>query len=609
METKIIAEIGINHNGQIDTARKLIESAVGAKCWGIKFQYRNIYRSHIFGANELGDEILSSEINRNYLKPSDILDLKDFGRSLGIKVGISFFILDDVWDFNELDFDFFKVPSAEMLNFELINFLISTDKYVLISTGMHDDNDLDILYAQISDIQNWTPLYCVSNYPTRAHNVRLAAINGIREICNRNCGYSSHDDNLGVIFAALNMGLPYFERHITLDKNVSGLDHSSSSTPDEFSFFSEFLHQVKFQNIAEEKTVNQGEIINRQNLGRSWYATKNLVPGMEIKRSDFVYRSPQKGLDWYSAHAAFAEGSLLKEELAQDEPLTDMHLNRSVRLKLSDDDLQFCEKHQIGIPVRPHDIFSLSHVIPCNNYEFHLSFKDMDQLEAINVNSLPSDALYSIHAPDYISPTELLDPFSTDKLQAVQSSLVFSNLIEFAEKLSEHSSSEVPIVASLSNPSDIPSFYDVVLEFYRTLGYRLVTFQWLPPFAWYFGGSVEMNVFSSIKHVEDIQNANLPITLDTSHVLMGQNYFNFCAHELVDELMGNIRHIHLSDAVGFDGEGIQIQPDSVNVAFFEKVLQFECRKILEIWRGHLGGGTEFIRAIKNLRIILGREGD
>ena len=114
---KLIAEIGINHDGSLDKCKKLIDGSYKANCEYIKFQYRNLNRTYI-STKEIGDEILSKEIKRCYLRPKDLLSLNQYGKSLGLKVGISFFCIEDIDDFeDELNqFDFFKVPSPEMNN-------------------------------------------------------------------------------------------------------------------------------------------------------------------------------------------------------------------------------------------------------------------------------------------------------------------------------------------------------------------------------------------------------------------------------------------------------------------------------------------------------------
>ena len=135
--SKIISELGINHNGSIKICKKLIEKSFKAGCWGIKFQYRNLKRNFIYNNNnpEIGLEIINKEIARNYLNPTKIKQLSDYASKLGLKVGVSFFRVEDINDFGKYNFDFYKVPSAESLDFSLIKALIKKKKFLIISLG------------------------------------------------------------------------------------------------------------------------------------------------------------------------------------------------------------------------------------------------------------------------------------------------------------------------------------------------------------------------------------------------------------------------------------------------------------------------------------------
>ena len=126
---RLIAELGINHKGKLDLAKELIIEAKDTNCWGIKFQYRNI-ETFYAAAQEIGDEILLDEIIKTNLSIEELIELSNFARKLGLKVGISFFRIDDFNDLSEYlnYFDFFKVPSAEAINFPLIELLLATKK-------------------------------------------------------------------------------------------------------------------------------------------------------------------------------------------------------------------------------------------------------------------------------------------------------------------------------------------------------------------------------------------------------------------------------------------------------------------------------------------------
>ena len=167
MNRSIIAEIGINHDGDFEKAKRLIFAAAQAGCNGIKFQYRNVEHAYADAANEIGDEIILTQIKRANLSNVQILELRNYARSLGLLAGISFFTVEDINDFlfPHLDFDFYKIPSAEMMNLPLIKTLIETNKMVYISVGMHTEAEIEKVFNQIVQSTNWLPMHCVSNYP------------------------------------------------------------------------------------------------------------------------------------------------------------------------------------------------------------------------------------------------------------------------------------------------------------------------------------------------------------------------------------------------------------------------------------------------------------
>ena len=295
---KIISEIGINHDGDYEKAKKLIFLTYQSGAHAVKFQYRNIgnvYAEHI---REIGDEILSKEINRNFLTPKNLLSLSDYAKKLGLEVGISFFDTKDIQDFSEgiNSFDFFKIPSIELTNKELINTLLAFNKHLYISLGAHDEKEIDDV-LKIMPKKGWTPMHCVSNYPTSIENSRLGYITYLQNKWGIDVGYSSHDDDYEVCLLAMYLGVSVIERHITLSRESDGLDHSSSSTFDHFKKivrFSDSMQLIKAGNSP--RIPNQGELLNRQNLGRSFYAVRNFEKGYILRKSDLIYRSPATGL-------------------------------------------------------------------------------------------------------------------------------------------------------------------------------------------------------------------------------------------------------------------------------------------------------------------------
>ena len=294
MRRIVIDEIGINNDGDMPKVLELILQAEAPGLDSVKFQYRNLLRAYSGEIKEIGDEILYAEIEKTHLDSNKISELASYARSLKLSVGTSFFTIEDLADFPQLQdtFDFFKIPSAELMNLPLIKTLLSTTKPVYLSVGMHTESEIEFVFGQLANSNNWFPMHCVSNYPVANHNSALGYIRHLAQKWDRPVGFSSHDDFWENNVIALSFGATIFERHITKDRAGSGLDHSTSSTPDEFQKLCKIIKDFDLITAGDGPRVpNQGELLNKQNLGRSFYANSNLITGTPIKSEDFSYRS------------------------------------------------------------------------------------------------------------------------------------------------------------------------------------------------------------------------------------------------------------------------------------------------------------------------------
>lgn len=596
----IIAEIGINHNGKANIALDLIRAAADSGCHGVKFQYRNLQNAYADDARQIGDEILLKEITRNYLAPADILDLVDQAHDFGIQAGISFFDETDMLDFGEeiSRFDFFKSPSVELSNISLINRMLAQKKPVYVSLGCHNENEIEQAFTQFES-DNWIAMHCVSNYPVSLANAKLGYLRHMQNKWPRPFGYSSHDENWEVTLIAMSMGANVIERHITFDKLAQGLDHTTSSTPDEFRRMAMFAeHMPMLMSGNGPRIPNQGEMLNLQNLGRSYYAKSFIDQGEIITLEKLSFRSPRVGLgrnemlDYLnkSAIKPIKAGAVLSRSAFQ------------VTSKVSDEALDFARRKKIGIPVRLHDLAGIEQKFPVGNYEFHLSFGEvMSDLQASDYDRSNN---YSIHLPDYINSTQLMDPFSPDNAQVEGSLNILQRTVDFAKQLQDHTGKKVPIVGSFSVVHhSLEEFYQkhaALLEKYREQGITIMP-QWLPPIAWYFGGSVKLNAMNQQQDVKYIQHHDLPICMDVCHLCMGDSLFQFDAKTMIETLSPNIEHIHIADAEGIDGEGLHFgEGDPKNLPAIQSAMQFDCMKVIEVWQGHLDDGAGFAKALNKL---------
>lgn len=600
---KIIAEIGINHDGSNEIARKLIQASANSGVNAIKFQYRNLDNAYSSSNREIGDELLLKEIQRTYIQPAKILRLMRYAHKLGLEAGISFFDAVDMDDFGEHieKFDFMKLPSAELSNAPLIRAMLNTSKHVYISTGCHNENEVEAALCVLPD-EGWTPMHCISNYPVAIQNGQLGYIEYLQKKWDRSVGYSSHDDSWEACILAMNLGATVIERHITFDRNAEGLDHSTSSTPAEFERMCLFAKNIDLLMSGNAPRVsNQGEILNLQNLGRSFFAIEALEAGQVLTLNSLVYRSPNTGagrseIDKYLGKKlvrSMAKGSVVTPSLFHREEV------------LSDDVIEFAYTHDLSLPVRLHDLDLFQNLFPIGAFEFHLSHEEVRS--DITLSKIRSDKKYSIHLPDYVSSTQLMDPFSENQFQKEQSLVILNRTVEFARDLQELTGKEIPIVGSFSLVhKDINQFYSQHAELMHEIAESgvEVLMQWLPPIAWYFGGSIELNVLNKEVDAALVRQHDIMLCMDICHLLMGKNRFGFSPLALMEDLHSVSRHIHIADAVGLDGEGLAIgEGESENIAVIKKSLEYNCLKVIEVWQGHLDNGAGFAKALSTLSTL------
>lgn len=603
---KIIAEIGINHDGLYDKAAALVFAAAGTGAHAVKFQYRNLDNAYSSGSSrEIGDESLLREIHKAFLPPEQLLALARLSREQGLEVGISFFDVQDIQDFGSsvAEFDFFKLPSAELTNVPLIDALMALGRHLYISTGCHTEAEIEVAFSRLPP-GGWSPMHCISNYPLSLQNARLGYISHLRRRWHCDVGYSSHDDNWEACLLAMQLGANTIERHITLDREAAGLDHSSSSTPDEFSRMAAFSDELDLLLAGDAPRVpNQGELLNRQNLGRSFFAADDLPVGHLLASGDIVYRSPNVGLNRQDIDRFL--GRPLKQPVPQGASLVGSMFEQ--KTTLSDSVIAFARKNGLSLPVRLHDLDAMQTQFPIGAFEFHLSFSEV--LSDIDVSGFNADNRYSIHLPDYINSTQLMDPFSPDTEQRSVSMHILERTVELAARLQEFTKTDVPVVGSFSvvhrSREDFFEKHTELLKRYQVRGVTIMP-QWLPPIAWYFGGSVHLHVMNELRDAELLMRHELPMCLDISHMIMGCNCYGFSATDLMTDLTPLVGHLHLADAAGIDGEGLEFGAGAPeNLELFRRAFEFDCLKVIEVWQGHLDQGAGFRKALLKLEELYG----
>ena len=246
-KTYIIAEIGINHQGDINIAKRLIDIAAAAGCDAVKFQKRN--PDICVPEDQKNKPRLWQGKEMTYLEykykiefgQEEYDEIDDYCKKQNIAWSASPWDMDSLKFLERYDIPFIKVPSAMLTNHELLEGCVRTGKRVIFSTGMSTKEEIQDavstlriakdLYVSVKDHKIGL-LHCNSTYPAPIDELNLSAIKTLQsEYPDFEIGYSGHEMTLGTTVASVLLGASIIERHITLDRNMEGSDHSASVTP------------------------------------------------------------------------------------------------------------------------------------------------------------------------------------------------------------------------------------------------------------------------------------------------------------------------------------------------------------------------------------------
>ena len=301
--TYIIAEIGINHNGCVEIAKKLIDIAVEAKADAVKFQKRDIsslYKDDVLknpNIESQGLEILLDVLNEVEFNNSDYSEIIQYCKNSGIT------FLCTAWDKKSVDFlekfdiPAYKIASADLTNFPLIQYLCEKNKPLIVSTGM---STMDEIERTVKFIKNnntsFILLHSNSTYPSPTELLNLNLIPELKQKFNVPVGYSGHESDIIPSVTASNLGAVLIERHITLDKNMKGLDQAASLEPEELKILIKYVRESEKAKGEAIKKMTRGEILQREVLGKSIICSKDVQEGELFSENNIEIKSPARGL-------------------------------------------------------------------------------------------------------------------------------------------------------------------------------------------------------------------------------------------------------------------------------------------------------------------------
>ena len=304
----IIAEAGVNHNGDIKIAKELIDIASAGGADIIKFQTFTADRLVTKTAEKAEYQKITTNKNesqRNMLKKlelskNDHFELINYSNEKGIEFLSSPFDEENATFLNELGLKRFKIPSGEITNLPYLRHISKFQKPTILSSGMSNLKEIEasISVLELSGLKKdlITILHCTSQYPAPFKDVNLRAMNTIANSFDVAVGYSDHTEGIEVSLAAVSLGAKIIEKHITLDKEMEGPDHSASLEPTELKNMIRAIRNIEVSLGTPNKFVTDSEKRNREIVRKSIVAKKKISKGEIFNENNLATKRPGNGL-------------------------------------------------------------------------------------------------------------------------------------------------------------------------------------------------------------------------------------------------------------------------------------------------------------------------
>jgi sialic acid synthase SpsE/sugar phosphate isomerase/epimerase len=613
----IIAEIGNNHNGSLSRAKTLVDLSIDAGANAVKFQMRNSSSLYREGSNDTLVEDLGVEYTRDLLQRMELSvdEHLELYRYVKNNPGIDYICTP--WDevsvgvLQDFGVDTFKIASADLTNDSLINSVIDCERHIILSTGMSTEQEIQHAVRLLQRRNaSFTLLHTSSAYPAPYSDLNLRYLDRLKGI-HHSVGYSGHERGFYPTLAAVAMGAKVVERHITLSRDMEGPDHSASL---EGADFKEMVRAIRI--VSEslgrdgERRLSQGELINRESLGKSIVAACPIGAGELFTLDKLQIRSPGQGLSPQKLNnilGRMARRDIEKGGFLYEEDLSgDLHISS---------DLQFARPW--GIPVRFHDVQDLSRKFAPKLVEYHLSYKDIERAQSLKYDAHATPASFTVHAPEIFEDSHLLDLCSPDATYRSKSVISMKRVLRLAAYLADlHGvAGKVKVITNVGGFSRD----DFLSESEKSLRSNLleaslnelvdnrteIVPQTMAPFPWHFGGQRYQNLFLHPSDINELcDRYKLEICLDISHAALYCNEFGCDINDYIKSVAKHVCHLHISDADGSNGEGLQINEGSLDFSKICRTINLHLPRIPfipEVWQGHKAGGNGFSTALRRLQ--------
>ncbi len=308
MSVTIIAEAGVNHNGCIKTAKRLIDAAASAGADLIKFQTfrtellvnREAEKADYQKQNTPGGDTQFDMLRRLEISPEDHYELIRHCENRNIRFFSTAFDNDSVDFLKDLNLGLWKIPSGEITNLPYLRKIARYGQPVLLSTGMcglrEVEEAVSVLLSEGLSRESITVLHCNTQYPTPMEDVHLRAMVQMGEHFGIKTGYSDHTEGIEVAIAAAALGAVVIEKHLTLDKTMEGPDHRASLEPEEFARMVQSIRNIERALGNGCKTPSPSEIPNRSVARKSIVAARPIRRGELFSEENLTVKRPGNGI-------------------------------------------------------------------------------------------------------------------------------------------------------------------------------------------------------------------------------------------------------------------------------------------------------------------------
>lgn len=329
-EVLIIAEAGVNHNGDIELAKRLIDAAAEAGADLVKFQTFQADRLVTTSASKADYQHRATDATETQYEMLRRLELDETAHRVLIdhcaSRGIAFFSTG--FDSESIDLlirleqDHFKIPSGEINNLPYLRHIGKMGKHIMLSTGMATLGDIEAAIAALEDAgtprTKMTVLHCTTEYPTPMDEVNLRAMQSLQAAFGTAVGYSDHTRGVEVAIAAVALGAVVIEKHFTLDRNLPGPDHQASLEPDELREMVSAIRNIEAALGDGVKRLTPSEERNKPIARKSLVASRDIAAGERFSSDNLAVKRPGTGISpmrWDDVQGRHAPRDFARDEL------------------------------------------------------------------------------------------------------------------------------------------------------------------------------------------------------------------------------------------------------------------------------------------------------